>query len=305
MAAGPRPAPSRPAAPARADGAPRAVRFPFEPDATEIVARLARPRGEWVLRRRLAPGGEERYEIILNGRLLMDTADDPSAAALASVALELCTRSGIRALVGGLGFGFTLGPLLAEPRVAAVDVVELEPALPDLLSGLGARGLSAAPDLSDPRLRIEIGDVRDRLRRARARYDCVLLDVDNGPESLSAVGNEELYGAEGLALARRALRPSGALCIWSSEPSPRCLARMRRVFGNAGERLFPVARDGRELVVRILCSRRPLRRRPRRAARPPQAPRGAGGRSRSSAGGGARARPARRRRRAPPRGAGG
>ncbi|HEY6001357.1 MAG TPA: hypothetical protein VIV57_00705 [Anaeromyxobacter sp.] len=233
------------------------MRFAFEMPVAAVLVRSERPTGEWVLRRRASAGGRPRFEMILNGRLLMDSADGSSEEALAEIGLGRCAREGeLRVLVGGLGFGFTLRAVLRHARVAAVDVVELEPALAGWLGAVEIREGLDPPDLRDPRVRLEVGDVRERIVRAASAWDCILLDVDNGPESPSAVGNEALYGEPGLRACRRALRPGGSLAIWSSEPAPACRARLEAVFGDAEERLVPVARDGRALEYRILSSRR-------------------------------------------------
>ena len=47
------------------------------------------------------------------------------------------------------------------------------------------------------------------------RWDVIVLDVDNGPEALSAPGNAVLYGEQGLARCRDSLAPSGHLLLWS------------------------------------------------------------------------------------------
>jgi spermidine synthase len=234
-----------------------ALRFPFETPLATVLVRVDRPTGEWVLRRRPAGAGW-RYEVILNGKLLMDSAGGESEAALAHVALARCgSVRALRVLVGGLGFGFTLRAALADPRVAAVEVVELEPALvdalavPELAEELGPSGLG------DPRVTLHQGDVRAHVAAKAGSFDCLLLDVDNGPGSLSAVGNEALYDEPGLRACRDALRPGGVLAIWSAEPAPDCLARLRAVFGDAEERRVPVRRDGRLLEDRILSARRP------------------------------------------------
>ncbi len=51
---------------------------------------------------------------------------------------------------------------------------------------------------------------------ARMAYDAIILDVDNGPDGLVQSANDGLYGPQGLAAARRALRPDGVLAIWSA-----------------------------------------------------------------------------------------
>jgi spermidine synthase len=230
---------------------------PFEPPLPSVLVRVDRPSGECVLRRREDEEGSAVYELILNGRLLMDTVEQASEEALAEIGLRECQgRSRLEILVGGLGFGFTLRAVLRDPRVARVDVVELEPTLVELLGRPEVREELGAPDLADPRIAVHVANVRERIAAARGDYDLILLDVDNGPESLSAVGNSELYTPAGLGQCRVALRSGGVLAIWSSEPSPACLDEMRAVFGNARESIVTVARGGRSIAYRIFTSRR-------------------------------------------------
>ncbi len=195
---------------------------PFDTPPPAVLVRTTRATGEWVLRRRALAGGGQRFEIILNGRLLMDTADGSSEEALAEAGLRRCGKAGgLRVLVGGLGFGFTLRAVLRDPRVAVVEVVEIEPALVELLAEI--EGELGPLGLRDARVRLEVGNVREWIARPSRSYDCILLDVDNGPEAVSAVGNEELYTEPVLRTCRSALEPGGALAIWSSEPT-----RLRR-----------------------------------------------------------------------------
>ena len=51
-----------------------------------------------------------------------------------------------------------------------------------------------------------------------------MLDVDNGPDGLTRIGNNRLYSPRGLAAARAALTPGGILAIWSAAPD-RAFAR--------------------------------------------------------------------------------
>jgi spermidine synthase len=232
------------------------MRFPFERALPITLFRVAGPTGECVLQRREEPPGAPVYELVLNGRLLMDSAEHRSEEALAEVALAACAGDRLEVLVGGLGFGFTVGAALRDPRVARVEVVELEPLLAEAISRPGVRAELGAPDLADPRVTLRPGDVRARLAAAAAAFDAILLDVDNGPESLSAAENAALYTAPGLARCRDALRPGGVLAIWSSEPAPACLAELGRTFDEAAERLVPIARAGRTIPYRILTGRR-------------------------------------------------
>ena len=75
-----------------------------------------------------------------------------------------------------------------------------------------------------------IRDVAAEIAAAPKRYDAILLDVDNGPDGLTRVGNDQLYSARGLAAARAALRPGGILAVWSAAPDNVFANRLR----NAG-----------------------------------------------------------------------
>jgi spermidine synthase len=142
---------------------------------------------------------------------------DSEDALAAGACGRLGSREGARVLVGGLGMGFTLASALrALPGSAGVVVAELVPEIVDWNRGPLA-GLAGRP-LDDPRVRVHIGDVGDLLRGARATFDAVLLDVDNGPDGLTRASNDRLYSAAGLRDTARALRPAGVLAVWSVAP---------------------------------------------------------------------------------------
>jgi spermidine synthase len=81
--------------------------------------------------------------------------------------------------------------------------------------------------LDDPRVAISEADVGGLIRSGAARYDAILLDVDNGPEGLSRKANDALYDRAGLNAARTALRPGGVLAVWSSGPDAGFTRRLR------------------------------------------------------------------------------
>jgi spermidine synthase len=131
-----------------------------------------------------------------------------------------------RVLIGGLGMGYTARAALAALGPGAkVEVLELVGAVVrwnrDIIGHL------AGEPLRDPRLRVLEGDVADTIEAARARYDAILLDVDNGPVALTSHENKRLYAPEGLRSARRALRPNGVLAVWSAFQSRAFTARLR------------------------------------------------------------------------------
>src|SRR5439155_16345502 len=94
-------------------------------------------------------------------------------------------------LVGGYGMGFTLRAALeALPPGASVTVAELVPEIIDWARGPMAS--LTAGCLEDPRVDVVTGDVVDLIARSRARYDAILLDVDNGPDGLTRLANDQL-----------------------------------------------------------------------------------------------------------------
>jgi spermidine synthase len=129
-------------------------------------------------------------------------------------------------LIGGLGMGFTLRAALARlGPTARVTVVELVPAvvawargpLSDIFGGC----------LEDARVDVVEADVGDVIAAARSNYDAILLDVDNGPDGLTKISNDRLYGPAGLSAARTALKPGGVLAVWSAHPDSGFSRRLR------------------------------------------------------------------------------
>jgi spermidine synthase len=204
-------------------------------------ARATSPRGEVVLRERREAGGPPVLELRVNGVFVMDTAETTSERALATEALALADRPRT-VLVGGLGLGFTLAEVLADPRVEQVTVAELEPALVGWLrDGTVPHGPAL---LADARVRVVEGDVASVLAAAGdAAYDLVLLDVDNGPGYLVHDANAALYERPFLATVHRVTR--GVAVVWAAEESPALTEALAAVFGEARATPYAVRLQGR------------------------------------------------------------
>jgi len=200
------------------------------------LARAESPRGEIVLRERRDENAPTVLELRVNGVFVMDTRETTSERALARAALEQAPSAGT-VLVGGLGLGFTLQEVLADPRVESCTVVELEQALVDWMrDGTVAHGPQC---LADDRVEVLVGDVAMALAEAgEAAYDLVLLDVDNGPGYLVHDANEALYAEPFLTAAHRAT--AGLLVIWSAAEAPQLAATLERIFGNVAVTSLPV-----------------------------------------------------------------
>jgi spermidine synthase len=192
------------------------------------VARAESPRGDVVLRERREDNTPTILELRVNGVFVMDTLETTSERALTNTALALVARP-TRVLVGGLGLGFTMHEVLADSRVEACTVVEIEQAVVDWMrDGTIAHGPRL---LADERVTVVVADVGVALAEApESAYDVVLLDVDNGPDYLVHDANDALYKEPFLQAARRAT--GQVLVIWSSSPAPQLEAAMAAVFGN-------------------------------------------------------------------------
>ncbi len=183
--------------------------------------------GELRLKRR----GDE-FSIMLGGNELMNSRLSGSEQALATLAAEriqACPRPNV--LIGGLGMGFTLRAALAAfGSNATITVAELVPAV--IAWARGPMSELFGDTLDNSRLVLRQADVAQLIGAARAAYDAILLDVDNGPDGLTARHNDRLYDMAGLAAARAGLKSGGVLAVWSSAPDERFTQRLnKRGFG--------------------------------------------------------------------------
>lgn len=226
--------------------------------------------GEMVLRRRCVDGA---LELRVNGVFVMDTVHTETERMLAVEALSRAPDRELRMLIGGLGLGFTLRTALADTRVRAVDVVEIEPEL------VAWHRAGRIPDtfaaLRDNRVTVHVADVSRFCTTAAAgsagrdvparvsgsttspyeMYDIVLLDVDNGPDYLVYDANTAVYGTDFLAACRNVTRPGGVVAIWSGDTAPALLGRLQAVFDAATELEIPVSLGSRASSYFLLLAR--------------------------------------------------
>jgi spermidine synthase len=210
-----------------------------------IPSRGARPRvveslegtaGDLILFRRETPVGT-RWEITIGGHFVMAASDGMTERSLARLTLGRVEKpGGIRVLVGGLGLGLTLAEALADPRVGRVVVAELEEAVIRWNKTHLAQFNRGA--LFDGRVEVSCGDVMDLVKKSRKAFDCVLMDVDNGPSFLILEGNAPLYTSKGLGRVRRALAGGGVLGVWSNQPDDLLSVNLTAAFGNVAVELI-------------------------------------------------------------------
>jgi spermidine synthase len=207
-------------------------------------------------------------ELRVNGVLVMSSTETSSEDLLASRVLEALTAmprfvtgspSRLRVVVGGLGLGVTLARLLASTAVEDVLLVEIEPALVAWhLDGIvpPPDGAATTSVLTDPRVRVEVDDIRDVVSRLAAKsVDAIVLDVDNGPGLLVYDANSAVY-QEPLGQCAAALRPSGVLAVWSADEAPALVLAMRRCFDRVEEIAVPVTLGRRQSDYHLLLGHR-------------------------------------------------
>lgn len=167
------------------------------------------------------------YFLKLNGRQLMSTTSTTSELLLAELPCKgLRGRADTCVLIGGLGLGYSLRRVLE--LVGSRAVVEVAELLPDVVAWnrefLGAVNGAL---LDDPRVKVIVGDVFEVIRcSGNARYDAILLDVDNGPTSFVQAQNSRLYDRRGFGLISRKLKPGGKVAFWSACEEPGFLQKL-------------------------------------------------------------------------------
>jgi spermidine synthase len=155
--------------------------------------------------------------IRVNGQQLMHSSVTASEIQLGNIGCERhAGKKGLRILIGGLGLGFTLKSVLQNiGRTDTVHVAELFPEIVawnrTFLSELNGKLLT------DPRVKIFEEDVRAVIHRAaRAPYDVIILDIDNGTTAMVMTENNELYSQRGMDVISLALKPGGRAAVWSA-----------------------------------------------------------------------------------------
>ncbi|WP_086620080.1 spermidine synthase [Erythrobacter tepidarius] len=170
------------------------------------------------------------FMVMMGRNELMSTRMRFSEEQLADLAIDQLGRDDARILIGGFGLGFTYRAAAARlgPK-AQIVVAEICEAI--IAWARGPMAALTGNGLSDPRLDLRICDVAalidDAVDGTAAKFDAILLDVDNGPDGIAREANNRIYSRTGLARARDALKPGGILAVWSAAPDPSFRTRLR------------------------------------------------------------------------------
>lgn len=219
----------------------------------ETLETVDTPDGRLELRRR----GARDFLLTVDDRVVMTTQGRRSELVLGEVVCAGLAEAGAaRVLIGGLGMGYTLRAALdALGPDATVIVAELNPKVLEWCRGPLAVLTDGA--VLDARVRVELGDVREVLQAAAraprdGRFDAIALDLYEGPPE-AHLGEDPIFGASGLSIAREALRGGGRLGVWSEDPGARFEKTLRRA-GFDVEQLRP-GKGGRRHVVYLATPR--------------------------------------------------
>jgi len=136
-----------------------------------------------------------------------EDASDESTMMLAAI-LPMSLSPGAREVaVIGFGSGLTTHTLLCNPRLAAVDTVEIEPKMVEAANGFRPRVERA---FGDPRSRIHIDDAKTFFSTYGRKYDVIISEPSNPWVSgVSGLFSEEFY-----RLAARYLKDDGLFVQW-------------------------------------------------------------------------------------------
>ncbi|MFK7767795.1 MAG: hypothetical protein AB8B55_11280 [Mariniblastus sp.] len=224
----------------------------------EILAYEETPLGILCLRRRslVSKPEIEVTEVTLNHEFLMSSYLTESERALSYFGLSgwgranadknLGTTKGkpgnLKAMVGGLGLGYTAMELLQSDLIAAVEVVEF---LPQVIDWTKTGLTPLAEQLnSDPRLSITNADVYAKLGASGNNdFDLILIDVDHSPEDVLGEQSNQFYSSAGMEIAKSHLKPGGVIGIWSyAEYSP-LIESMKEAFSDVSVESVTVFND--------------------------------------------------------------
>ena len=137
-----------------------------------------------------------------------------------------------RVAIIGLGGGITAYVASLFDSVQNVDVIELDPTMPQAAEIFSSGEFDA---LSDERFRLIVDDGRSFIEGVRDRYDVIIC----APSQVWVAGVASLFTTDFFRMAKAKLAPGGIICLWTQgyNLSRNDLKMMIRTF----QRIFPNA----------------------------------------------------------------
>ncbi|PKN50903.1 MAG: hypothetical protein CVU55_14670 [Deltaproteobacteria bacterium HGW-Deltaproteobacteria-13] len=166
---------------------------------------------------------DEVFDMEQNRYLYIDTRIQCSTAGLkqknvseinfVNMSLDSMNKDNLKVLNIGLGCGFTLNEIAKYPKVQTVDVVEINPVMPE-----AAKYFSEFTDnvLDNPKVHLIFNDGYKYLLGTNKKYDLIIMDIEHP----SVIYSSNLYTLEFYKLVKKALNKDGIFTQWSYRPIP-------------------------------------------------------------------------------------
>ena len=183
------------------------------------------------VRELLSQPGTMVTEVTLNHEFLMSSFNTDSERVISNRSIEIHEQKSLKALVGGLGLGYTAAELLRHDNVSSVEVVEF---LPPVIDWLQQGLVPLSSELTgNPNLKITLGDVYQHLGdQPNRQFDLIVIDVDHSPADQLDETDHQFYTHTGLERAKDHLEPGGVLAVWSYAESSEFANALRDTFKN-------------------------------------------------------------------------
>ncbi|MCE5210565.1 MAG: fused MFS/spermidine synthase [Deltaproteobacteria bacterium] len=160
---------------------------------------------------------EQHRYLYIETRIQCSTAGlqqkEVSEINFANMSIDALNKDHLKVLSIGLGCGFTLNEIAQNPKVQTVDVVEINPMMPQ-----ATKCFSEFTDnvLENPKVHLIFNDGYKYLLGTNKKYDLIIMDIDHP----SLIYSSNLYTLEFYKLVRNALNKDGLFTQWSYRPIP-------------------------------------------------------------------------------------
>lgn len=124
---------------------------------------------------------------------------------------EFDNRKDLKVLNVGLGCGFSLGAIANSTKVQSVDVVEINPVVPEVIPFFKEYNQDI---LNNKKVNLIIDDGYKQLLNNKKKYDMIVLDVENP----SIMHSNPLYSYEFYKLVQKSLKKDGIYSQWAYLP---------------------------------------------------------------------------------------
>jgi len=160
---------------------------------------------------------EQHRYLYIDSRIQCSTEglkqQDVSEINFANIALDALNKENVQVLNIGLGCGFTLNALVQHANVQHVDVVEINPSIPEATKYFDDFN---GHILNNPKIDMIFNDGYNYLLNSPKKYDLIIMDIEHP----SVIYSSNLYTLEFYQLVKKSLNPDGIFTQWSYRPFP-------------------------------------------------------------------------------------